>query len=351
MSSLVPTTPGVAHVVDLTVHPPEQLRTKVQREAWFEIRAIAEGASNEDRAQAARLIARAKAGPHPSVEIVTLTPGMAAVLFMESNSFNRPMDIARARGYAADLRRGHFMAHHQGIGFYADGVLGDGQHRLFAIAISKQTFDMPVYFGLLKRAVEVIDQPKQRNLGEYLTLQGVPEARIKSQLATEAMKWPYLAPGSRVPRFNNMEREEWVREHQRELDRAIQIAKKTTEAEGDVILPEKEAAYVALGLILAGMREAEIITFVSELQVGAASFPNAPPQMLWQILERASKKRQTDRKTVTEKVALSIKAAKHWQKHQSVAKLSWLGARKEHFPSLTESTDEPIGPSSSESVN
>jgi hypothetical protein len=65
-------------------------------------------------------------------EFKTVTPSMAEY-YLGKNTANRRVSERRVRIYERDLLNGNFGTTHQGIAFYNDGSLADGQHRLLAI--------------------------------------------------------------------------------------------------------------------------------------------------------------------------------------------------------------------------
>lgn len=64
--------------------------------------------------------------------------------FLESNKLNRPISQASVKAYADDMRAGVYSLTHQGIAFFEDGSLADGQHRLMAVMQSGVTVPMLV---------------------------------------------------------------------------------------------------------------------------------------------------------------------------------------------------------------
>lgn len=63
---------------------------------------------------------------------VLITPEMAEE-FLKHNTRNRNIRLPYVEELATYMRQGKWDVTHQGIGFYEDGTLFDGQHRLHAI--------------------------------------------------------------------------------------------------------------------------------------------------------------------------------------------------------------------------
>ncbi len=80
-------------------------------------------------------------------EVVDITPEMAAE-FLRLNSNNRKAREYVVRQYAQLMSEGRWSLSHQGIAFYKDGSLADGQHRLLAVVRSGTTVRMLVSYGV-----------------------------------------------------------------------------------------------------------------------------------------------------------------------------------------------------------
>lgn len=79
--------------------------------------------------------------------LVLITPALA-IKWLEGNVHNRRLDYRLAEMYASDIRSGKWLLTHQGIAFDVNGVLVDGQHRLWAIVIANKPVKMYVATGL-----------------------------------------------------------------------------------------------------------------------------------------------------------------------------------------------------------
>lgn len=80
-------------------------------------------------------------------ELMEITPELADE-FLRLNSRNRTTREGVVRQYAQMMREGRWDLSHEGIGFYEDGSLADGQHRLKAIKRANTPIQMLVTFGL-----------------------------------------------------------------------------------------------------------------------------------------------------------------------------------------------------------
>ncbi|GHT34997.1 hypothetical protein FACS189427_03380 [Planctomycetales bacterium] len=94
--------------------------------------------------------------------IVNVTPDIAKA-WLDSNNFNRPRNAETVAGYVRLISEGHWRLTHQGIAFTEDGILLDGQHRLFAIAESGVTVPLRVCINEPANNFTVVDCGKNRS--------------------------------------------------------------------------------------------------------------------------------------------------------------------------------------------
>ena len=97
--------------------------------------------------------------------LVNVTPELAGRWIDEEtgrNTRNRNLVQSRVDQHQLILKRGEYVLTHQGAAFGKDGVLQDGQHRLWAIFLSGVTAPMNVLFGQEEGAMRVLDSGKKR---------------------------------------------------------------------------------------------------------------------------------------------------------------------------------------------
>ena len=94
--------------------------------------------------------------------IVNVTPELAKA-WLEYNNFNRPRNTETFMKYVRQIREGRWRLTHQGIAFTSDGILLDGQHRLFAIIECGVTLPMRVFLNEPAENFAVIDCGRNRS--------------------------------------------------------------------------------------------------------------------------------------------------------------------------------------------
>jgi len=169
---------------------------------------------------------------------MTVEPAMAAKWLAEDNHGNRPISSAHVAKLKKAIVDNQFHHTHQGIAFYDDGTLADGQHRLTAIAQSGKSVLINVTFGVAKTAFEAIDQQSRgRTLRDTMNMEGVVDAK---QYVAIARHWMILKGNWTAA---NHEVKAFIDEHKESIGKVLELAK------GNVILKHAAVATVmAMGV-------------------------------------------------------------------------------------------------------
>ena len=114
-----------------TATPDEPRKSQAMQDFEDLIERVAGEATADDREYIAKLVS-----PDGTVRIADLTPTQAAVLFDNHQGHNRGFSLGKANYYADAMKRGEWKLINQGLAFYPDGKMADGQHRSAAVAIS-----------------------------------------------------------------------------------------------------------------------------------------------------------------------------------------------------------------------
>ena len=126
-------------------------------------------------------IARSAAGVIS--EVVTVTPGLAKVIIENHNPNNRQMKPVKAQHYAADMIAGRWAFNGEPIIFSASGELNDGQHRMQAVIDSNRPSPFLFVFGVSRESRTTVDQGSARTAGDYLSMDGIPNANAAAGIA------------------------------------------------------------------------------------------------------------------------------------------------------------------------
>lgn len=111
----------------------------------------------------------------PKTTVETITPKMAREWLESSNTRNRNLSPKKVSLYADDMKNNRWTFNHQGIAFYANGELADGQHRLAAIIKSGKPIKMMVTRGLPVEVGADIDRHRARNEADAIRIGGLSE--------------------------------------------------------------------------------------------------------------------------------------------------------------------------------
>jgi len=108
------------------------------------------------------------------VDILNVTPVMADEWLAKNNS-NRKINKKQLDMIVRSIHAGKWRLTHQGIAFYEDGQLADGQHRLQAIKDTGVSLEMPIFRGI-ERDVDTIlaiDCGKGRSVVDSASISGL----------------------------------------------------------------------------------------------------------------------------------------------------------------------------------
>ena len=119
-----------------------------------------------------------------------ITPEIAKE-WLKQNTQNRNPSQQKVNTYAKDMADGNWREHHQGIAFYANGAIADGQHRLLAIVKSGVSVPMMVTFDVPVESAIGIDVHRARKTDDVLKITGRSQWIGKNEAAIIKMLISY----------------------------------------------------------------------------------------------------------------------------------------------------------------
>lgn len=127
-----------------------------------------------------------------------ITPDLA-VRWLERNTRNRPLDQKHVDFLVSEIKGGRWKLTHIGIAFDVNGVLQDGQHRLWAVVLSGCSVEMNVTINTDENSIEYIGGEKKRMAHERMNLSGrYPGGVNRNHLATlRTMLQSFQSPRTR----------------------------------------------------------------------------------------------------------------------------------------------------------
>ncbi len=192
----------------------DEVRTKIA--------AVAATASETDRREVEQIIAQAKVGDYQS-EKIAATPGMAALLFIEHNPYNRDWKGTWSLELARRLEEAQWESNGDTIRFYRDGVLADGQNRLAAIALFGKVVEVIVVYGLNRKAILTVDGGKTRYASDEAKLAGIDNAKSKETIVKMASRYLVKAGNKNAELRSEVEVSREIAVNNRDLETAINL--------------------------------------------------------------------------------------------------------------------------------
>jgi hypothetical protein len=232
-------------------------------ETMATIRAIAQSATPADKKAVQDLLARAAKGVKEAT-IVSLTPAMCAMIFLDHNPHNRDWKPAKTIDYTSIMSEENgWQWINQGIGFYTDALLEDGQHRLAGAALAGFTWECPCILGVDKSAIVNVDVGSRRFASDAAKLAGINDAKTKQTIIKSA-----AASGDvPLPHRTEAEIEKAIRAEDRRLDQAIEIGNHSLVGVNSPILKPVQASTMAFLMLRGGWPPQRIADQLQAFQV------------------------------------------------------------------------------------
>lgn len=106
-----------------------------------------------------------------------ITPSIAEKM-LQANLNNRNIRPAHVENIAREMSEGRFQTNGDAIRFDSNGVLLDGQHRLYGILYSKTSQKMLVVRGLEPETMKTIDSGVKRTNGDRINMSGIKNGNV-----------------------------------------------------------------------------------------------------------------------------------------------------------------------------
>jgi hypothetical protein len=113
----------------------------------------------------------------PGVFTCEITPEDAERL-LERNKKNRARKERAIVMYSRMMKQGRWHITNQGIGFDRDGLLTDGQNRLYACLRAQTAFRTTLVTGMVPEAKEAVDVGVKRTLADALKMEGYVNSMV-----------------------------------------------------------------------------------------------------------------------------------------------------------------------------
>ncbi len=140
--------------------------------------------------------------------VVRVTPKMAEFALAETNLKNRPLSSSKIIAYSTDMSNKNWSVTGETIKFGSDGLLKDGQHRLYACIRANTPFDTHAIFGIDPETFQHIDIGKKRDGADTLAMMQVPNYRTASTIIKMIIAYENGMPDSPKSGVSN----DWIKE-------------------------------------------------------------------------------------------------------------------------------------------
>lgn len=260
-----------------------------------------------------------------SVE-TTVTPELARK-FLEKNTKNRKIDWRKVKSYADMMKSGAWQKNPEGISFYENGTLRNGQHRLYAVIEADTPVEMVVFYDVPNESV-ICDNQKIRTLQNFCELEEMPKA-LCTKIVTAGVN-TIFTQYSRSPVGDAMR----VRFIEDNADRLTAVYKMTNR--GDSKLASRAAVFSAIFIALSmGVEESTLANFAACVATG---FTNTPTENAAIVLRNNLIRERAGGRAACERMfRVSLRAindfnngiARKRNYYQGVEKLPWYDAFKE----------------------
>jgi hypothetical protein len=112
-----------------------------------------------------------------------IKPSVASYILENYNSKNRKISQTKISQTCSDIAAGRFLVNGESVIFDSNGMLIDGQHRLFACVSSNVEIVSLCAFGIDPEAMRTIDLGKGRTVGDIAQIEGVPNGNSVAAIA------------------------------------------------------------------------------------------------------------------------------------------------------------------------
>jgi hypothetical protein len=232
------------------------------------------------------------------------------LLFIAHNGHNRDWTAETAKEYARRMTAGLWKRNNATVGFYTDGNLEDGAHRLSAAALAGYTLTITVVFGIERDAISTVDNGKARHGSDHAKLSGIENAIAKQRIIRGAATY-YVKLGDKSAALKSeSEVHAAIMANDERLEEAILIAEQAKVGIADPVLRPKEAGTLVYLMLSNGWSAGHIRERLAEFQAGVSKAGEKTPLFVTAVMVKDARAKQTikDRLNSQKEVAASIYA-------------------------------------------
>ncbi len=262
---------------------------------------------------------------------ILATPAWATLVLEQYNHHNRAMNAFTVQRYVRAMFEDAFPFNGDTVRFDTEGILLDGQHRLRAIVESDKSQWLLVVTGLQRGAVlGTIDIGRKRSHSENLALDG----ERQTSLLASGLRWLL---NLRSEKGWSMGRNSWEYRDLRDALREVPYIRDSVKVLGNMKMNKVAGTggfFIALHAIWTGNGDKDIAeSFLKHLRFGH-DLPM--DHVILQLRLRLLPDVRTGRRLpIIQRVALTIKAWKHFKRGTNPTDLRVRPGAHEKFPTIT----------------
>jgi hypothetical protein len=270
---------------------------------------LASAANENDKALINEITGLAKSEKR-LIKLFSLSPAVCASLFLHANGHNRDFSLLHAEELSRRMSSGLWKPNNATIGFYVDGEIGDGQHRLAAAAHAGYALvDYAFVFGMNRTAIDTVDSPKVRDGATHAKLDGIQEANAKQSIVKNFSAYMIRAGQKSFALRSAGEVKAAIEENDRSLDKCIHIGAESVKGRISPVFKQTQAASLAYIMIKNSWPEQRIREKLALFQAGVSQDGDTPYFVAGKLVENSRRARETkDRLTGVKELGVAIYA-------------------------------------------
>ena len=269
--------------------------------------------------------------------IYEISPELADHIRTCCGGRNRHLSFPHVNRLSLAMKNGEWMYNNASIGFFADGKLSDGQHRLAACIEADNPFKTLVVPGMDVEAILTVDQQnKSRTPADYLEMVGFNDAKRKSFIATNFMKFRTSGnfngstpSNTAIEKFvNNNDKllEKYLLEAETVMEEATNKAYNVNSAALWLFVADKDAPHY----------KAEARQVLMEIITGSADKDNSPGLAASRVLTAMAERKKAETINMNKRIGTTVKALNFTITGKSVSLkgIKYPSKKGEAFPSM-----------------
>jgi hypothetical protein len=269
--------------------------------------AVADGASDEQRKRVLELVEQAKKGEKGTI-IWVLSPVECALLFLHHNGHNRDWKPETCIEFARRMQKDDWQFNNATLGFYPDGQLGDGQHRLSAAALAGYKLETGIIFGMTRASIVTVDDGKSRHGDDHAKLNGIADASIKGRMVSGRANY-LVRSGDKSAKLRSAgDVCGEIQTHDGVLSKAQMIGHSSLQHVADPVLKAVAASTLAYIFLQAGWPESVIASRMAALQAGISHDSEKAPDFVAADIIKSSRGKPALHLNVTKELGIAVGA-------------------------------------------